>query len=117
MGLHAGAKEMVAAADHHHHAPGRRSSDPGADLGARSLHLHDLLSGPAARRSDARRSDGERMRKPLKVFSTALGLAVLLVACGEKSGASSRGSGAGKAGVSKAADDIPSSNRTGFYVD
>jgi hypothetical protein len=56
------------------------------------------------------------MRQPLKVLSIALGVAVLLVACGEKGGASSGGS-AGKAAVSKAADDIPSSNRTGFYVD
>ena len=59
------------------------------------------------------------MLKPLKIFSIAFGLAILLVACGDsrKNGKSAGGSGAGKPAVSKAADDIPSSNRTGFYVD
>jgi hypothetical protein len=60
------------------------------------------------------------MKKPLRVLSSALGLLALLVACGKsgKDGAApAAGSTAGKAAVSKAADDIPSSNRTGMYVD
>ena len=59
------------------------------------------------------------MKKSLTVLSAALGLAALLVACGQSGngGASSGGRSTGKPAVSKAADDIPSTNRTGFHVD
>ena len=59
------------------------------------------------------------MLQSLKVLSIALGLAASLVACGDgkTSGAPKGGSGAGKPAVSKAADDIPSKNMTGLYVD
>ena len=61
------------------------------------------------------------MKKPAAVFVACVGLAALLVACGKsgKDGASAPagGGGAGKAAVSKAADDVPSSNKAGIYVD
>ena len=57
--------------------------------------------------------------KSVKFLFVSLGLATLLVACGEsgKTGATPAGSRAGKPAVSKATDDVPSGNRTGFYVD
>jgi hypothetical protein len=56
------------------------------------------------------------MMKSPKVF-LVLTLAAMLVACGggEKNGSPARGGG--RAAVSKATDDIPTSNRTGLYLD
>jgi|GEM_PF-1197047 len=50
-------------------------------------------------------------------FLAVLTLAAMLVACGCSGKSEAPAGGGGKAAVSKATDDIPTSNRTGLYLD
>jgi Carbamoyltransferase N-terminus len=103
VGLDAGAEEVVAASHHRHHAAGWSAVNLHAGFGAGPFHLLDLLTRL-------------KMTKSPKVL-LVLTLAAMLVACGgsKKDGAPARGGG--RATVSRATDDIPTSNRTGLYLD